>query len=323
MAKKQEDYDALEDAVLDFESEKAEWAGRMHTVSQQLTEESAKRQHFERQLHDQQVELSQHRNFIGEVERELAKAEGDIKTRDAEIELLRSRENKTIVEHVYVLENAKKIAERETASQISENTRLNKILKGMEATKFRLQSELDDAKKQVTELKSNRSKQARAARASLSAEEKDTVHLLADETRARQVAEARAAGLDRDLQELRKKMSTSHLSPSRPSAAEMKYAKMEDEINRFHQEHEALLMRNKQLEGELLELRQRPSGSPHRADLLRGLQQSHEALEKDMSHQYRRLGGEAPLTPSRKQSALRDGENKDPTLDLHTKTVRT
>jgi len=323
MAKKQEDYDALEDAVLDFESEKAEWAGRMLTVSQQLTEESAKRQHFERQLHDQQVELSQHRNFIGEVERELAKAEGDIKTRDAEIELLRSRENKTIVEHVYVLENAKKIAERETASQISENTRLNKILKGMEATKFRLQSELDDAKKQVSELKSTRSKQARAARASVSTEDKDTVHLLADETRARQVAEARAAGLDRDLQELRKKMSTSHLSPSRPSPAEMKYAKMEDEINRFHQEHEALLMRNKQLEGELLELRQRPSGSPHRADLLRGLQQSHEALEKDMSHQYRRLGGEAPLTPSRKQSTLRDGENKDPALDLHAKALRT
>jgi len=325
MAKKQEDYDALEDAVLDFESEKSEWAGRMDAVSHQLTQESAKRQHFERQLHDQQVELSQLRNLAGEVERELAKAEGDIKTRDAEIDLLRSRENKTIVEHVYVLENAKKIAERETASQISENTRLNKILKGLEATKFRLQSELDDAKKQVSELKSNRSKQARAARASLSTEEKDTAHLLEDETRARQVAEARAAGLDRDLQELRKKMSTTHLSPSRPSAAEMKYAKMEDEINRFHQEHEALLIRNKQLEGELAELRHRATsnGTPNRADLLRGLQQSHDALGRDMSDQLRRL--ETPLTPSKKQSTLRNGDqNMDPTLDLHAaKTVRT
>jgi myosin protein heavy chain len=225
------------------------------------------------------------------------------------------------------LENAKKIAERETATQISENTRLNAILKGLEATKFRLQSELDDAKKQVTELKSNRGKQARVARASLSAEEKDTAHLLEDETRARQVAEARAAGLDRDLQELRKKMSTTHLSPSRPSAAEMKYAKMEDEINRFHQEHEALLIRNKQLEGELAELRHRPvsNGTPNRAELLRGLNQSHEALERDMSHQYRRLGGEAPLTPSRKQSTFRDGDqNMDPTMDLHgAKSVRT
>jgi myosin protein heavy chain len=321
--------------VLDIESEKAEWAGRMESISRQLTQESAKRQHFEQQLHAQQVELSELRNLASEVERELAKAEGDIKTRDAEIELLRSRENKTIVEHVYVLENAKKIAERETASQISENSRLNKILKGLEATKFRLQSELDDAKKQVTELKSTRSRQARAARASLSNEEKDTSHLLEDATRARLVAEARAAGLDRDLQELRKKMSTTHLSPSRPSAAEMKYARMEDEINRFHQEHEALLARNKQLEGELLELRLRPAAGPstpnghghnsNRADLLRGLQQSHDALGRDMSDQLRRL--ETPLTPSRKQSSLRNGstdQNLDPSLDLHaSKAVRT
>jgi myosin protein heavy chain len=300
----------------------------METISRQLTQESAKRQHFEQQLHDQHVELSQLRNLAVEVERELAKAEGDIKTRDAEIELLRSRENKTIVEHVYVLENAKKIAERETAIQITENTRLNKILKGLEATKFRLQSELDDAKKQVTELKSTRSKQARAARASLSHEDKDTEHLLEDVTRAKQVAEARAAGLDRDLQELRKKLSTAHLSPSRPSAAEMKYARMEDEINRFHQEHEALLVRNKQLEGEILELRHRPTPSTpnghssSRADLLRGLQQSHDALGRDMSDQLRRL--ETPLTPSRKQSTLRNGDQNHDPMDLHaTKTVRT
>jgi myosin protein heavy chain len=301
----------------------------MKTISRQYAEESAKRQHYERQLHDHQVELSQLRNLAVEVERELAKAEGDIKTRDAEIALMKSRENKTIVEHVYVLENAKKIAERETANQILENTRLNKILKGMEATKFRLQSELDDSKKQITELKSNRSKQARAARASLSTEEKDTAQLLADETRARQIAEARAAGLDRDLQELRKKMSTAHLSPSRPSAAEMKCARMEDEITRFHQEHEAVLARNKQLEGELLELRHRPAGPStpshpsNRADLLRGLQQSHDALGRDMSDQLRRL--ETPLTPSRKQSTLRDGDqNMDPAMDLHaSKAVRT
>lgn len=296
----------------------------METVSRQLTNESAKRQHFEQLVYDNQVELAELRNASAEAERELAKAAGEIKTRDDEIALLRSRENKTVIEHVYVLENAKKIAERETANQIAENTRLNKILKSLEATKYRLQSELDDAKKQVTEMKSTRSKQARAARASLSTEDKDTAHLLEDETKARQVAEARAAGLDRDLQELRKKMSTAHLSPNRPSAAEMKYARMEDEINRFHQEHEALLMRNKQLEGELTELRHR-SGAPatpthhsSRADLLRGLQQSHDALGRDMSDQLRRL--ETPLTPSRKQSTLRNGDqNHDPAAtDLQT-----
>lgn len=326
MAKAQEDYVALEDAVLEIESEKADWAQRMETLSSQLTDESAKRQHFEQMVYDNQVELAELRNLAAEVERELAKAAGDISTRDAEIELLRSRENKTVIEHVYVLEQSKKIAERETANQIAENTRLNKILKSMEATKYRLQSELDDAKKQVTEMKSSRSKQARAARASLSTDEKDTHQLLQDETKARQIAEARAAGLDRDLQELRRKMSTTHLSPHRPSAAEMKHARMEEEINRFHQEHEALLVRNRQLEGEVAELRQRPAGpstpSQHqgsRADLLRGLQQSHDALGRDMSDQLRRL--ETPLTPSRKQSSLRNGDqNHDPApaLDLQT-----
>jgi myosin protein heavy chain len=304
----------------------------MESISRQLTQESAKRQHFEQQLHAQQLELSELRNLAAEVEHELATASGDIKTRDAEIELLRSRENKTIVEHVYVLENAKKIAERETASQISENTRLNKILKGLEATKFRLQSELDDAKKQVTELKSTRSKQARAARASLSHEEKDSTQLLEEATRAHQAAEARATGLERDLQELRKKMSTAHLSPTRPSAAEIKCARMEEEFTRFHQEHEAMIAYVKQLEGELQEARHRPAAgpstpnhhNPNRADLLRGLQQSHDALGRDMSDQLRRL--EIPLTPSRKQSTLRNGssdQNLDPTMDVHSsKAVR-
>lgn len=304
--------------MLEIESEKADWAIRMETVTRQLTDESAKRQHFEQLVYDNQVELAQLRNISAEAERELAKAAGDIKTRDAEIELLRSRENKTVIEHVYVLEQSKKIAERETANQIAENTRLNKILKSLEATKYRLQSELDDAKKQITEMKSTRSKQARAARASLSTEEKDTTQLLEDEIKARQAAEARASGLDRDLQELRRKMSTAHLSPNRPSAAEMKYARMEDEINRFQQEHEALLARNRQLEGELAEMKHRPvapSTPTHhssRADLLRGLQQSHDALGRDMSDQLRRL--ETPLTPSRKQSSLRNGDqNLDPT----------
>lgn len=332
----------LEDAVLEIENEKADWAKRIDGVSRQLAEESAKRQHFEQQLYDGQVELASYRNTAIQAERELAKAASEIKSRDQEIALLRSRENKTIVEHVYVLENAKKIAERQTAVQIEENSRLNSVLKTLEATRMRLTAELEDAKRQIDLLKAGRHRAARAARASMTAEEKDPEMALEDERRARQAAEARVASLEKDLQDQRKQLSTANLSshapPSRNGSVsiEVKLTGMQQELIRLQQEHEAALAKNEKLEGQVTELQRSSrfaapstpvgsgSGSSHRADLLRGLQQSHDALGRDMSDQLRKLEN-TPLTPSRRQpSALANGLTGSPDLGAQSsKRVRT
>jgi myosin protein heavy chain len=288
----------------------------MEYTSRQLSEESAKRQHFEQQLLDSQVELAEHRNATVQAERDILKFQGDIKVRDDEIALLRSRENKTIVEHVHVLEKAKKFSDIQLANQVAENQRLNSVLKQMEATKNRLQGDLEDSQRQVEVLKASRGKEARAARASMSAEEKDAITALQDERRARQAAEARVVALERDLAEQRKKQSTSSLSdPGRLNAAvEARLQKKNDELDRLQHAHEIILAENDKLANQLAEIQRSPTSatpapstpskkmSSNRADLLRGLQQSHEALGRDMSDQLRRLEAQ-PLTPSRRLNA--------------------
>ena len=65
-------------------------------------------------------------------------------------------------------------------------------------------------------LKASKSKEARSARASMSAEDKDATTALEDERRARRLAEARAASLETVLQDQRLQLSTISLSnPSR------------------------------------------------------------------------------------------------------------
>jgi myosin protein heavy chain len=326
-------YEDLEDAVLTVEAEKADWAKRMEATSRQLVEESARRQHFEQQLYDSQVELAEHRNTALQAEREVLKYQGDIKARDEEIALLRSRENKTVIEHVHVLEKAKKFAEMQLANQVSENQRLNSLLKQIEATKNRLQHDLEDVQRQMEVLKASRGREARAARASMSGEEKDAVMQLQDERRARQAAEARVVALERDLAEQRRQQSAESLSsPSRANLiAESRLQKKNDELDRLQRAHEAVLAQNQKLQSDFAELQQSVSPSTpiknmssNRADLLRGLQQSHEALGRDMSDQLRKLETQ-PLTPSRRHnSSLSNGHGTTNSPDLAAaKRIRT
>lgn len=310
MQKTRADYDDLEDAVLAIENEKADWARRMENLGRMHMDESTKRQRLEQQMYDSQVELAEYRNTALQAERDLAKAAGEIKARDSEIALLRSRENKTVVEHYHVLESAKKFTDNQLAEQIKENSRLNTMLKSMETHRNRVIADLEDMTRQFERLRSSKSREARSARASLSAEEKDVEEVLEDERRQRQVAEARVASLEKDLQDQRRQMSTANLSPSRASigSAEARIARQQEEIARLEEAYRAALQENQQLMSELAQAqqaskRQATNENAHisRAELLRGLQQSHDALGRDMSDQLRKLDT-TPLTPSRKHN---------------------
>ena len=226
----QDKYNDLEDAVLLIEEEKSDWARRMETTSRQLKDESAKRQHFESELHISHVELASHRNTALEAEREIAKAAGEIKARDAEIALLRSRENKTIVEHVHVLEQAKKVTDRQLAEQVKENSRLNTLMKSIESHRNRIQADFEDTTRQFEMLKSTKSREARSARASMSADDKDLEEALGDERRSRQVAESRIASLEMDLADQRRQFSTISLSVREQSGIETRLARTQDEL---------------------------------------------------------------------------------------------
>ncbi|KAK4685841.1 hypothetical protein P7C73_g4302, partial [Tremellales sp. Uapishka_1] len=317
-------FEDLADALISLESEKSDWEHRLSSMQTQLNEESHKRQRYQQELHDVQSDLASHRNFALKAERELAKMAGEIKARDSEIALLRSRENKTIVEHVHVLESAKKVTDRQLAEQVRENGRLNTMLKSLEAQKNRLVGENEDNLRQMELLKVKKSKDARTARASMSNEDKDLGMVLEDERRARKIAQAKVVSLEKDLQDSRRQQSTSSLSSPQ-------HSRTQQDLLRLEQVYESTVSQNQKLQGEVHELQRllaatttTSTTTTSRADLLRGLQQSHEAMGKDMSDQLRKLES-TPLTPSRRLNTSFSGSSPSgSTLDMqHAKRIRT
>lgn len=332
LAQRQTDFEALEDAVLEIETEKADWAKRMESTTRQLIDESAKRQHFEQQLHKAQVELAEYREAASEIEREMLQVTTDMKTRDREIALLKSRENKTIVEHVHVLESAKKYAEKQLHEQVSENRRLNGVLKNLEAQRNRLQGDMEDMQRQIELAKVTKSKEARQARVSMSADEKSGRAAYEDERRARVAAEAKVASLEIDLADFRRQLATRSISSSGGprAASEARFMRQEEEMAALRAEYDAARAHNVRLQQDMMDMQRglktaqrqvsaahrdmkereqgyklhgaaglghgHAPGTPSRADLLRGLERSHEVLGRDMSEQLRKLDN-APTTP--------------------------
>ncbi|GMK55315.1 hypothetical protein CspeluHIS016_0203710 [Cutaneotrichosporon spelunceum] len=278
LREKEDKFADLEDALLPLEHERGILRKRLEEANGQLSNEISKRQGLQRQLHSMEEQVVAHRNDLNELERDLTDAAGNIQQRDSEIALLRSRENKTIVEHVHVLESAKKVTDRQLKEQVNENKRLNQILKSLETHRNRLQADLDDAQMEVESLKKTKNKAIRQARASLGMEDKGAVALLEEERRARAQAEARAAALERDLADTKRRTSVAVLSPKRTvsGAGDIKLQRALDEISRLQKEN-----------ARLSDSRHTKRGS--RDELLRGLQQSSEALGRDMSDQLRRL----------------------------------
>lgn len=291
----------LEDALLPLENERGVLRQRLEDTNTKLSNEVAIRQGLQRDLADAHEELAQHRNDVTELEREAAKALGDIKARDDEVALLRSRENKTIVEHVHVLESAKKVTDRQLREQVGENKRLNEILKSLEKHRNRVQADFEDLTREHELLKKSRGREVRAARASLGPEDKTATDLLEEERKARVAAESRVAALERDLQDQRKRMSAVALSPKRTvsGSSEGKLHRALDELARLQKSHDQALVENGRLAAELDARSKQAKVPSSRAELLRGLQQSHEALGRDMNDQLRRLDS-APSTPSRR-----------------------
>lgn len=296
LKEKDQKFADLEDALLPLEHERQVLRKRLDETSTHLAKEIATRQALEKSLSEHQEEIANHRNELTQFERELAQAAADIKARDDEVALMRSRENKTIVEHVHVLESAKKMTDRQLVEQVSENKKLNQILKSMETHRNRLQADLEDLQRSHDMLKKERSREARAGRASLGPADV-TSAVLEEERKARAAAEAKAASLERDLSDIKRRQSTAPLNPLSPkrsvsSSSEGKLARALDEITRLQKSLDAVSHENRRLGSELASSRQKN-------DLLQQLQKSHDALGRDMSDQLKRLDSSALGGPRR------------------------
>jgi myosin protein heavy chain len=192
----------FEDAILQVEREKTTLDRQVESLKSQLEDETSKRAKVEGAIsaHKKEVAALKDRNV--KLDRELNKALTDIKNLEWANKQLESKQDKTIVEHIHVLEEAKRVTDRQLAEAQVEMQKQATYIKSLEKAKKRLVGEAEDlAREQELEKlelqrrdKAVRVQEERASRALAELEK---------ERQARETAELHARRLDSDLQKSR------------------------------------------------------------------------------------------------------------------------
>lgn len=259
-----------EDALLATERHKADWARKLDVANRELKSERDKAIKLEIAAQQSQVESL-------EIREQLDKLASEAKGKDTEIALLRSRENKTIIEHVHVLEKAKKVTDRELAVTKRERDELATLVKSLDQHKARLISDIEDMAKQ-NEMLRQRVKPSPAA-----SEQSDLSVQVQAERKAKLQAQNR-------VQELEKQLKARADVETRLAAAEKRNADLEKELA------------NQVQDGRQVEQTKRFSTSPSHTRLLQELQLNNEQLREQMSEELRR--GQTGLSTDAKRKSL-------------------
>ncbi|KAG1740928.1 P-loop containing nucleoside triphosphate hydrolase protein [Suillus lakei] len=134
-------YNEIEDAILQMERDAHAGERQLETLKKQLESESAKCKDL------QHVMLAQRKEYqerIATYDHDLNKAITDLKNREWELKQMESKQDKTIVEHVYVLEKAKKVTDqqlREAQEQLQKDA---VYIRSLEKAKASLTREVED-----------------------------------------------------------------------------------------------------------------------------------------------------------------------------------
>ncbi|KAE8226689.1 hypothetical protein CF319_g739 [Tilletia indica] len=139
----------LEDAVLELERSNTHLKSTVDQLSVELSAESKRRELAESktksvvQAHDI---LQQH---MAVRDKDLTKMREELKIANAEMKRLQSMQSKTIVEHVHVLEEAKRYTDRQLAEAQAKLQELAQYTRTLEKSKARLISDNEDLNRQI------------------------------------------------------------------------------------------------------------------------------------------------------------------------------
>lgn len=278
-------------------------------------------------------------------DRELNKALKDLKDREWDIKQLESKQDKTIVEHVHVLEEAKRVTDRQLQDAQLELQKNAAYIKSLEKAKTRLAGEAEDLARETERERM----ELRAKEKNARAQEERAARALADvdkERRAREEVELQLRRLQSELTNVQ--LENTDLTEQLASVQKSK-DKLETELDRLAEETEgtnsmAKLQRQyethiSQLESQLdevemarttavkvregierqhAEIRQlimnsHPGDGDFQARLLHELQLADNVLEKEMSSRSRNLRSSnaselhtlANVTPSKRSTENR------------------
>jgi myosin heavy chain 9/10/11/14 len=99
---------------------------------------------LEKASSNQKAEIAKLKDRNAKIDRELTKALDDLKAREWDVKQLLSKQDKTIVEHVHVLEEAKRVTDRLLQEAQLELRRNEKFIRSLQSAKTKMASEAED-----------------------------------------------------------------------------------------------------------------------------------------------------------------------------------
>lgn len=304
--------------------------------------ESNKRSQLEKTVSTQKADMARLKDLNVKLDRDLNKALNDLKAREWDIKQLEAKQDKTIVEHVHVLEEAKRVTDRQLQKAQEELQQNAAYIRSLEKAKTRLTNEAEDLAREKDKEQLTLRTQEKAVRA----QEQKLVVITADlerERQAKNAADLHVRRLQNDLENARSQINdVSQQMYSVQKAKdnlELELTRLADEadapssIAKIQRQYEAKIQ---QLEGRLEEaetaqslttrirdqverqhaeirrliMSNGPKDDAFRSRLLRELQLADEELERELSaraHQLRNHTGSdvrtlANATPTKRSA---------------------
>lgn len=185
----QSKYNEIEDTALQLERDSRARERQVEATRKQLEMESAKCKQLQQIVANQRQELMLDRSRLNKLDADLKRALADLAGRDWEIKQLESRQEKTIVEHVYVLEKAKKLTDQQLKEAQEELQQNASYIRSLERSRTTLARETEDYERGTKLDQAELRAIEKAARAN---EEKvlNTLRELEAERKAREAAES-------------------------------------------------------------------------------------------------------------------------------------
>ncbi|KAA1065110.1 hypothetical protein PGT21_025068 [Puccinia graminis f. sp. tritici] len=305
----------MEDAMLKIERERSAWNRQVEDLKSKLEVELTKRVELEHDNSSLEKDLKVHKDTVSEHEKNAAGLRKELTLKNQELHKAISLQDKTIVEHVHVLEEAKKYTDR----QLSEAQALLRDqtgqLKLLDRTVARLKGEAEDLTRELQKEKAqNRQSHAQHRRVSGANDNKNEVHLLKlnldKEKVARNQAEANVRKLQAELKNAQEGVTSmgnvgrrSHAESTEMSAtAKKEYENRIADLERQLHERDAILNKatidrvKKQVEQRYTDLIHLVKSDPNKTEnelknkLLAELQQANQELENEMASSLDSLG---------------------------------
>ncbi|KAI7941197.1 hypothetical protein MJO28_013482 [Puccinia striiformis f. sp. tritici] len=306
----------MEDAMLKIERERSAWSRQVEDLRSKLEVEMTKRVELEHDNSSLEKDLKVHKDTVSDHEKNSASLRKELTLKNQELHKAISLQDKTIVEHVHVLEEAKKYTDR----QLSEAQALLRDqtgqLKLLDRTVARLKGEAEDLTRELQKEKAQnrQSNAAQHRRVSGAHDNKNEVHLLKlnldKEKIARGQAEANVRKLQTELQKAKEGVTSmgnvgrrSHPENTGMSGpAKKEYENRISDLERQLQERDTILNKatidrvKKQVEQRYTDLIHLVQSDPNKTEnelknkLLAELQQANQELEDEMASSLDSLG---------------------------------